>query len=118
MALEVVFEISDTSRPPAHDWAGTWLEGMLNDARRSGSTAEEVTELGTVLIIELSFPSADEWRGFRDEPRTLRALHQVPDPVEGLQIYRWFGEGSRDREPRSPRPASGTGAVALPISEE
>jgi hypothetical protein len=46
--------------------------------------------------------------------RRLRGLDGVPDPVNGLLVYRGRGGGAGDRTPRKPKPAPGTGTVSLP----
>jgi hypothetical protein len=39
----------------------------------------------------------------------------VPDPVNGLLIYRGRGGTSASGKPRRPRPAPAAGAMALPL---
>jgi hypothetical protein len=46
------------------------------------------------------------------------ALDGVPDPVNGLIIYRGRGGGSGPRKPRKPRPAPSSSAMALPEPDE
>jgi hypothetical protein len=42
------------------------------------------------------------------------ALDAVPDPVNGLLVYRGRGGGAGSVSPRRPRPGAGAGAMALP----
>jgi hypothetical protein len=42
----------------------------------------------------------------------------VPDPVNGLIVYRGRGGGSGPRKPRKPKPAPSSGVMALPEPEE
>jgi hypothetical protein len=42
------------------------------------------------------------------------ALDAVPDPVNGLLVYRGRGGGAGSVSPRKPRPSAGAGAMALP----
>jgi hypothetical protein len=46
------------------------------------------------------------------------ALDGVPDPVNGLIIYRGRGGGSGPRQPRKPKPAPSSSVMALPEPEE
>ena len=41
------------------------------------------------------------------------ALDAVPDPVNGLIVYRGRGGGAGSVSPRKPRPSAGAGAMAL-----
>ncbi len=50
---------------------------------------------------------------FRSLPVVRAALDAVPDPVNGLLIYRGLG-GAGSREPRRPAPAQSLAAVSLP----
>ncbi len=42
------------------------------------------------------------------------ALDAVPDPVNGLLVYRGRGGGAGATSPRRPRPGAGAGAMSLP----
>jgi hypothetical protein len=42
------------------------------------------------------------------------ALDAVPDPVNGLLVYRGRGGGAGARRPRRPKPSAGAGALELP----
>ena len=42
------------------------------------------------------------------------ALDAVPDPVNGLLVYRGRGGGAGSASPRRPRPSAGAGAISLP----
>ncbi len=45
------------------------------------------------------------------------ALDAVPDPVNGLLVYRGRGGGAGARHPRKPKPAPSASAVSLPPAE-
>lgn len=66
------------------------------------------------VAFEVCFNSADEWEAFRDLPVVRAALDAVPDPVNGLLIYRGRGGTSASRQPRRPRPAPSASSLALP----
>jgi hypothetical protein len=60
------------------------------------------------------FDSDQQWEAFRALPAVRSALDGVPDPVNGLIIYRGRGGGAGPRKPRRPKPAPGASAMALP----
>jgi hypothetical protein len=66
------------------------------------------------VAFEVLFDTEAQWEAFRSLPVVRGALDAVPDPVNGLLIYRGRGGGASTREPRRPRPAPAAGAMALP----
>jgi hypothetical protein len=66
------------------------------------------------VAFEVCFETAEEWEAFRSLPIVRAALDGVPDPVNGLLIYRGRGGTSAAGKPRRPRPAPSAGAMALP----
>jgi hypothetical protein len=66
------------------------------------------------VAFEVCFETAAEWEAFRDLPVVRAALDAVPDPVNGLLIYRGRGGSSAAGKPRRPRPAPSASAMALP----
>ena len=64
-------------------------------------------------MFEVLFDADEQWEAFRGLPVVRAALDAVPDPVNGLLIYRGRG-GAGAREPRRPAPAPGSAAVSLP----
>jgi hypothetical protein len=66
------------------------------------------------VAFEVYFEDADQWEAFRNLPVVRAALDAVPDPVNGLLIYRGRGGTSAAGRPRRPRPAPSAAAVALP----
>jgi hypothetical protein len=70
------------------------------------------------VAFEVLFASEEQWLSFRSLPAVRAALDAVPDPVNGLLIYRGRGGGAGSRHPRRPRPAPAAGAMALPEPTE
>jgi hypothetical protein len=70
------------------------------------------------VVFEVCFATAAEWEAFRNLPIVRAALDSVPDPVNGLLIYRGRGGTSASGKPRRPRPAPSSAAVALPEPED
>jgi len=66
------------------------------------------------VVFEVLFEAEGQWESFRGLPVVRAALDAVPDPVNGLLVYRGRGGGAGDREPRRQGPAPGSGAVSLP----
>ncbi len=69
------------------------------------------------VAFEVCFPTAEQWEAFRVLPIVRAALDAVPDPVNGLLIYRGRGGTSGAGKPRRPRPAPSAGAMALPAPD-
>ncbi|HTS99171.1 MAG TPA: hypothetical protein VMI33_21400 [Streptosporangiaceae bacterium] len=66
------------------------------------------------VVFEVLFETEQQWQAFRDLPAVRAALDAVPDPVNGLLVYRGRGGGADARQPRRPRPAPAAGAMSLP----
>jgi hypothetical protein len=66
------------------------------------------------VAFEVLFGTEEQWERFRGLPAVRAALDGVPDPVNGLLIYRGRGGGAGSRKPRRPRPSPAAGAMALP----
>ncbi len=70
------------------------------------------------VAFEVLFDTAEQWETFRSLPAVRAALDGVPDPVNGLIIYRGRGGSSGSGKPRRPRPAPSASAVSLPEPED
>jgi hypothetical protein len=66
------------------------------------------------VAFEVCFETTGQWEAFRALPIVRAALDAVPDPVNGLLIYRGRGGTSAAGTPRRPRPAPSASAMALP----
>ena len=66
------------------------------------------------VVFEVLFDTEDRREAFRGLPVVRAALDAVPDPVNGLLIYRGRGGGAGTREPRRPKPAPSSAAGSLP----
>ena len=69
--------------------------GALDGAWHAGSWG---------VVFEVLFPSEEQWQAFRNLPVVLAALDAVPDPVNGLLVYR--GRRGHGRAARTPRRAA------------
>lgn len=66
-------------------------------------------------VFEIGFEDEEAWERFRNLIVVKAALDAVPDPVNGLIVYRGRGGSSSAGKPRRPRPLAGSGAAALPL---
>jgi hypothetical protein len=66
------------------------------------------------VAFEVLFETEEQWEAFRALPVVRAALDGVPDPINGLLIYRGRGGGANIREPRRPKPSPASAAVARP----
>ena len=106
-SIEVLHsEVSAFRWQEQHDSA--LIEAALTNGVRDG--AWHADRWG--VVFEVLFDTEEQWEAFRSLPVVRAALDAVPDPVNGLLIYR--GGGARAREPRRPTPAPSSAAVSLP----
>ena len=68
--------------------------------------------------MELLFPSDEIAESFRRLPAVTAALDAVPDPVNGLLVYRGRGGGAGRPARRKPGPLPSAGAAERPIPPE
>jgi hypothetical protein len=108
-SIEVLHgEISAFQWQDAHD--SELIEAALTNGALDGSWHAD--RWG--VAFEVCFETAEQWDAFRMLPIVRAALDAVPDPVNGLLIYRGMGGTSAAGKPRRPRPAPSAGVVALP----
>jgi hypothetical protein len=95
-------------------WRESYSESLLESAISNGAVDWAWHEHSWGVVLEVAFEDEEGWRLFRELPSVRAALDAVPDPVNGLLVYRGRG-GSAGRGARRPlRPRAGAGAVALP----
>jgi len=66
------------------------------------------------VVFEVLFETGEQWQAFRSLPAVRAALDAVPDPVNGLLVYRGRGGGAGAAKPPRPKPAPAASAVSLP----
>jgi hypothetical protein len=70
------------------------------------------------VAFEVLFENEEQWERFRNLPAVRAALDAVPDPVNGLLVYRGRGGGAGTRKRRRPKRPPAAGAMALPEPTE
>jgi hypothetical protein len=111
-------EVFDASELPARRWKDSYQDELTEAAVTFGSLSWEWHEHKYGVVFEVLFDSDERWEAFRALPAVRSALDGVPDPVNGLIVYRGRGGGSGTRKPRKPKPAPGASAMALPEPAE
>jgi hypothetical protein len=86
---------------------------LTEAAVTNGAVYWEWHEFTYGVIFEVCFPADEQWEAFRRLPAVRGALDSVPDPVNGLLIYRGRGGAAGARDPRKPRPAPAGAALEL-----
>ena len=95
-------------------WRDTYASRLIESAVTARATSWEWHEHQFGVVFEVEFATEADWAAFRAIPTVQAALDAVPDPVNGLLVYRGRGGGAGAGSPRRPRPAAGAGAMSLP----
>lgn len=101
----------------ASQWQQSYSQQLIESAISHGALDWSWTERPHGVIFEVCFADDDQWEAFRALPAVSAALDAVPDPVNGLLMYRGRGGGAGAPSPRKPRPSVGAGAMELPQPE-
>jgi hypothetical protein len=98
----------------ASQWQESYSAALIETAISHGAVDWSWTEHPHGVAFEVCFTDEAKWTAFRWLPAVRAALDAVPDPVNGLLIYRGRGGGAGAPAPRRPRPTAGAGAMELP----
>src|SRR5437016_5259494 len=118
MAEWWAIEVFDTAAGPARAWRDAYEDALTEAAVTNGAAYWEWHATRYGVIFEVLFPDDARWEAFRELPAVRAALDHVPDPVNGLLIYRGRGGASGSGKPRKPKPAPSASAVELPEPAE
>jgi hypothetical protein len=113
MAEWFTIEVFSGDKLPASAWRYSYEDALTEAAATSGALYWEWYDSQYGVVFEVCFASDDQWRAFRALPTVVGALDAVPDPVNGLLVYRGRGGAAGARKPRSPRPAPSAAALEL-----
>jgi len=106
-------EVFHGEKQPASLWRDAYEDALTEAAITNGALYWEWHEFQYGVIFEVCFAADEEWEAFRDLPTVRGALDAVPDPVNGLLVYRGRGGAAGSRKPRKPKPAPGAAALEL-----
>ena len=101
----------------ASQWESAYSSDLIEAALTNGALDATWHTDTWGVAFEVQFEDADQWQAFRSLPVVRAALDAVPDPVNGLLIYRGRGGSSAAGKPRKPRPPPSEAAAALPEPE-
>ncbi len=111
-------EVFSGDKLPASGWRYAYEDELTEAAITNGALYYEWHDTEYGVIFEVLFPGDKEWESFRGLPAVRAALDGVPDPVNGLLIYRGRGGAAGGTKPRKPKPAPGAAALELEEPEE
>lgn len=106
-------EVFSGDKLPASGWRYAYEDELTEAAITNGALYYEWHDTEYGVIFEVLFPSDKEWESFRGLAAVRAALDGVPDPVNGLLIYRGRGGAAGGTKPRKPKPAPGAAALEL-----
>jgi hypothetical protein len=111
-------EVFSGDKLPASGWRYAYEDELTEAAITNGALYYEWHDTEYGVIFEVLFPSDEAWESFRDLPAVRAALDGVPDPVNGLLVYRGRGGAAGATKPRKPKPAPGAAALELEEPKE
>jgi hypothetical protein len=111
-------EVFSGDKLPASGWRYAYEDELTEAAITHGALYYEWHDSQYGVIFEILFPSDAEFEAFRELPAVRAALDAVPDPVNGLIIYRGRGGAAGSTKPRKPKPAPGAAALELDEPKE
>jgi hypothetical protein len=111
-------EVFSGDKLPASGWRYAYEDELTEAAITHGAMYYEWHDTEYGVIFEVLFRDDEQWEAFRALPAVRAALDGVPDPVNGLLIYRGRGGASGSRKPNKPKPAPGAAAHELEEPKE
>jgi hypothetical protein len=106
-------EVFSGDKLPASGWRYAYEDELTEAAITHGARYYEWHDSQYGVIFEVLFTDDAAWDEFRALPAVRAALDSVPDPVNGLLIYRGRGGAAGSRNPRKPKPAPGAASLEL-----
>jgi hypothetical protein len=106
-------EVFSGDKLPASGWRYAYEDELTEAAITHGAVYYEWHDSQYGVIFEVLFPGDAEWEAFRVLSAVRAALDAVPDPVNGLLIYRGRGGAAGSSRPRKPRPAPGAAEMEV-----
>jgi len=79
---------------PASQWRASYGAALVEAAISYGAVGWDWIKSRWGVVLEVSFTDDAQWEAFRALPAVRAALDAVPDPVNGLLVYRGRGGAS------------------------
>jgi hypothetical protein len=98
----------------ASRWQQSYSASLIEAAISHGAVDWSWSEHPYGVVFEVCFSDEAQWTAFRALPVVRAALDAVPDPVNGLLVYRGRGGGAGAPARRRRPPSAGAGALDLP----
>ena len=98
-------EVFHGDKLPASRWKDAYEDELTEAAVTNGALYWEWHEFQHGVIFEVCFRDEEQWDAFLMLPSVRAALDGVPDPVNGLLVYKGRGGAAGPRVPRKPKPA-------------
>ncbi|MBC6469646.1 hypothetical protein [Actinomadura alba] len=96
-----------SAQTSAAAWRDSYGRSLIESALTNGASAWEWHDHSWGLVFEVEFADEEQWQAWRALPGTRAALDAVPDPVNGLVVFRGRGGSSGNPVPRGPRVSPG-----------
>jgi hypothetical protein len=111
-------EVFSGDKLPASAWRFSYEDALTEAAVTHGALYWDWYDSQYGVVFEVCFPSDEQWAAFRALTSVKGALDAVPDPVNGLLVYRGRGGAAGSRNPRRPKPAPSASALELDEPQE
>jgi hypothetical protein len=106
-------EVFSADKMPASAWRYSYEDVLTEAAITHGALYWDWYDSQYGVVFEVCFATDAQWVEFRTLATVKGALDAVPDPVNGLLVYRGRGGAAGSRKPRKPKPAPGAAALEL-----
>jgi hypothetical protein len=106
-------EVFSGDKLPASAWRYAYEDALTEAAVTHGALYWDWYDSQYGVVFEVCFATDEQWMAFRALATVQGALDAVPDPVNGLLVYRGRGGASGSRKPRKPKPAPSAAALEL-----
>jgi hypothetical protein len=111
-------EVFSGDKLPASAWRYSYEDVLTEAAVTHGALYWDWYDSQYGVVFEVCFATDEQWEAFRALATVKGALDAVPDPVNGLLVYRGRGGAAGSRKPRKPKPAPSAAALELDEPQE
>jgi hypothetical protein len=111
-------EVFSGDKLPAGAWRSSYEDALTEAAVTHGALYWDWHDSQYGVVFEVCFATDEQWEAFRALGVVKGALDAVPDPVNGLLVYRGRGGAAGSRHPRKPKPAPSAAALELDEPQE